>query len=228
MSGRAEVKVTSFTKEMWKALRKRGQFDFNKLIPEPKRIGNTVTDDVVDDCIILYLVTKMKNADTDTLMQAFEKYQVAGPFRPSYGMKDKTPAIDINMPRAELEDKMRKTIDGQSLRMYYKEERYTDHGHTADQVGRHYVKLMDETGYKNWLNWRVANWGCYVDACRTEYDAENETLWFTTKGLPVEILESLCAKYPDAPFSITFWVDDGSGGVYRGKNKNGEWDYDIH
>lgn len=89
------------------------------------------------------------------------------------------------------------------------------------------IRAIAKTGYANWYDWRLDNWGVKWDASELTFEDEplfkDESLgnpdlvmsFNTPWGPPTGILRNLTKQYPDAVF-ILRWADEDNYGYGQG------------
>lgn len=87
------------------------------------------------------------------------------------------------------------------------------------------VKAIEATGYANWYDWRIDNWGCKWDADSEISESSSFTEPFADPGLvvdlstpwspPAGIMKRLTDMYPEAVFKLR-WADEDDFGNAQG------------
>lgn len=99
---------------------------------------------------------------------------------------------------------------------------------TADRA----KKAKDETGYTNWYDWSVDNWGTKWDACSIDEVSSEDNLFEirfdTAWSLPVPVLKALAQKYPHLGISGAFTEEDNQfEGEFDSDFDSSEMEIDI-
>lgn len=178
-------------------------FDFNKLIPMPKELNDTISGGRIDECVAYYL---LKTQTKDEFLHSLRKYKLMFYTKKSYTKKE---IEKVLLSRIGDNPRMygSEMYDSDELgNGFYKEH---DHGHTAFEVGQKYFNLYEKYGYFNWYNWSIDNWGVKWNASDTYVIDENTISFDTPWGSPEPIFIALSHKYPDREIKTTSYYEDG-------------------
>lgn len=87
----------------------------------------------------------------------------------------------------------------------------------AEEVGKRGVAALEQTGFTNWYDWRIATWGTKWNADGTtveQIDSQTATISFVTAwSPPTNIVLTLSEKFPELKFSMEY---DEPGVDFRG------------
>ena len=190
-----------------------GNFDFNKVIPMPKELENTISGGIINECIDLYNIQNMKLAD-------FKKN------RKSYtATYEETKKRIIAALEERIGDNPRMFMD--ELHYYPQEEReigfriiQENYGHTGYEIGEYYVNLKKKYGDYNWYMWSINNWGVKWNACESNiYEKDAFATFSTPWSMPTEVYQKICEDNPDE--HIVFYGEYEEGGEITYHNVNG-------
>lgn len=110
-------------------------------------------------------------------------------------------------------------IDGKRIETWW-----TDNEHPYNHPERRPDRLLTDeeqaalakTGFSNWYDWSVANWGTKWNAYSQERD-ENVILFQTAWAAPLPVLAALARRYPEARFTLEYADEDlgSNAGIVR-------------
>ena len=92
--------------------------------------------------------------------------------------------------------------------------------------GRKYVVLADKYGYRDWYDWRRANWGTKWNACDCDLSRlEDGEITFNTAWCPpVPVIEKLFDDNPGCRIEFYWENEDYDGRHHYIRYKNGRYD----
>ena len=86
-----------------------------------------------------------------------------------------------------------------------------------EKAGKHALQAKGETGYYNWYDWSVANWGTKWNACycaKVEKSETKITIGFLSAWSPPSpVVQELAKQYPHLTATLRYW-EGGEG--FRG------------
>ena len=184
------MKGISNTKEFFT----NGQFDFNKFIPMPDELKDTISGGRIMECVAYYL---LKNNTKQSFIDALQNNRVH-----LYGINLKDTKKKI------AEDLLGYIGDNPCM---YEIEMYGKNSvsHTPEEIGRHYLDLKEKYGYFNWYDWACANWGTKWNACDTFISGNNDIQFNTAWGEPTPIFYAMSKMYPNKEINIESFYEDG-------------------
>lgn len=172
-----------------------GNFDFNKIIPMPDYVKNTVSP-LKEDSLLHYLVKDFG------LENGLKKFRELGRvLREDYaGLKE-----------SELLEKTEFTKN--------ESDWYEFSG--AYELGKNYYLSKTNTGYFTWYDWAIWNWGTKWNACNCNLSYDHDFIGFSTAwDYPEPVLRKLSAMYPDVKFTAKCYYEDGDNIIAEFLNGN--------
>lgn len=98
-----------------------------------------------------------------------------------------------------------KVKNGRSEPFYISAERYLEHNPEYREAAMLAVQAQNETGYQDWYEWSIHNWGTKWDAGSTELllrsDVQIELEFNTAWSFPYPVFEALTEAFPTLTFS---------------------------
>lgn len=191
---------------------KDGNVDFNRLIPMPMELENTISGGDIEDCMAYqYLNTHTKKEFVES------KY-----FRKNYAKLTKS--MEKNKMLSKLLSRIRENPKCFESEFYNK----SDYNHTPESVGQYYLDLEQKYGYINWYDWSIANWGCKWNASSCdEIHTTEDTVCFmfsTPWGTPNVWLEKLAENIH---FHLAWEEEQGYRGIITSFGCGIEIDEDL-
>ncbi len=61
-----------------------------------------------------------------------------------------------------------------------------------------------ETGFRNWYDWSVVNWGCKWNCSNSSIVTDTHICFSTPWGPPIEVFEELCRQNPTAELTLKY------------------------
>ena len=192
----ATINIETDNKELFrKYLDESGQFDFNKLIPQPDCYNPEYApcDGMEYIAIMYYLSNRFITVPNDNELR---KYYTS-----------------------DLSD-FKKNESLEYLRTHWKEFT-SDERDNLYELGSRYVKNYEKYGYKDWWDWRIAKWGTKWNATETYYTNENpyEISFSVPWCAPGPVFEKLCENHPESV--IYFETESEDGFCEKHKNCSG-------
>lgn len=177
---------------------------FNKLFPMPKILDETRSPDpsCLDEILGQNVIQKTQDVNGTTISD-FSEYMYR---------------------KTEWRKKIKEMGKEKVIELIHKDKSIDEHTAAQAELAVHAV---EETGYSNWYDWRVDNWGVKWDIDPADF--LNETLFedeglgnpdiiiafYTPWGPPDGILKRLSEQYPNAKFIMrSADIDDLGNGVY--------------
>ena len=172
-------------------------FDYDKLIPIPTGLIDTVAGGVIAECVALYI---LKKTTKKHLFEVLEEEH----WLPLY--------LDIRSrdTKAVIEEKLRDRIGKPEM---FNSDYRADPKPDRDpvEVGEYYYNLYQETGYLDWYHWCCNHWGVKWNAC--DCDFNGDTLYFDSPwGYPEPIYQKLCETFPDEQIKFRWFEEQGYWG----------------
>ena len=183
-------------------------FDFNKLIPMPEELSDTLAGGSVNECVVYYIFkeSKTKKEFFDNL---YAKRKIIGYFFRG----DLKPSMRLSEIEKTILDRIGNV---QHLRMYDSES-WVDSdkfSHTPYEVGKFYYEVREKYGYTDWYDWACKNWGTKWNACHCSIVDNDHISFDTAWAAPVPIFEALAKRYPDRTITVSSVYEDSEGESY--------------
>lgn len=239
--------LQNYTEEMHKKYKGDGrELDFNKLIPMPEELKNTIAGSTATTAkhIAQYreYMEQMQDKDDKELLNRTIKYDRDNPIQKDVrnladNAINRVGELCIENPDKSLNallkdekhnsvkyihDKYVKVFGNQSysnctefVKAYenyiamkdeeFQQEKESEWSREAtkdfssiEEYGRHVIYLGQKYGFEDWYSFSNANWGSKWNACRSEYDPEEETLRFDTAwSIPYPVIAKIAEENPE-------------------------------
>lgn len=203
-----------------KELYNDGDFDFNKIIPMPEDLKDTISGGRVKECVAYYLI---KSCTKDEFFRRMKDIYMDKPFRRSW---TKTKIAESILKRIGNNPRM---YDSESKDIEYVDEKIGsyiehDHHHTPEEIGKFYWELYEKYGFFDWYDWSCHNWDTKWNAFDT-YICDNDNVSFTTAWTaPDAVFMRLSEMYSNTEICTESYYEEG--GCYKAKWLNGEQIYE--
>lgn len=219
-----EVKISGRStarKEFLEMVRsEKSAFDFNKIVPMPESIEDTVAGGFTADAIYAFLRRENEPEDAYRALEAM------------HGVND---CFSLFPHAARYEDDYQKLLQKQPSEKHADIPAFAVFPETADEyaeVGRKYFSNIVRYGVPDWYEWSCRNWGTKWNANEASVysDADYDVITFETAwSPPTEItfaVASMLSKIQGGNIDIQWrWAEEGgedAGAYYLAPGK-----YDI-
>lgn len=164
------------------------QIDFNRVIPMPETIRDTVSGTEADEYMVIALTSGLQEIKED---ETWEKLVRKG--RLSGG---------VDYIKRVYERLKNKNYSPEEIEKYIVE-------------GKKYLKNIENYGCKDWYDWAISNWGTKWNACDGGYNIDGRVLkiWFNTAWSVAEpIVWALNDQYDLEEIVCSYCDEDIWGG----------------
>lgn len=186
------------------------KFDFNKIIPMPQEL-NIVCSSVTDKCMRLYAgrYYKDKGGRCNKYVEVYNGYNSDGHLE---GCQMYQYEWDAEM-KYILESYDEKVAASMGYPYFRTEDAVLDYGKRA-------LDNIIEFGYRDWYDWRRANWGTKWNACDCRLC--DNAIYFSTAWCGVgKLIEKLSVQHPHLLFTYEFAHENVGYCVGRRSYKSG-------
>ncbi len=191
-------------------------FDFNALIPMPESL-NIEAGSVTQQAIKLYRAMQLsqKCMDETAAEKATRVYKIAELFQKRIDKEGnkiyilgQTSCRDIR----KIPELLQRYIDNDGKEIY--------------ALGKKACKNIEQYGYADWYDWRIANWGTKWNSYDVTINKdEREVAFHTAWSFPGPIAAALTERFPDVDFIWDYADEDAGYGTGEFMYEGGEISY---
>ena len=180
------------------------KLDFNKLIPMPKELENSLYSiNNMNGLLLLWQETKEKIKDgINPTKNTFLLKTIADAYRSISGKE-----------RCDIESQLKEASE-QFLKLS------EDEKEKIMQAGKISLANYEKCGYRDWYSWRCKNWNTKWNAIETKIINDNTMLFETAWDTPVQVMEELSKIVQGHEIEVS-WADQYENHVGRVILKNG-------
>lgn len=191
-------------------------FDFNKIIPMPKRLN--LVSGGNEDVSVCYTLSKMSESKREEVIEKLKnaKCFMYGNYYKKFTMYEERYTEEyIKKAEEELQNKINGINKG------FDEVNYNDLGiKNLEDLGNAYINNVIEYGSDTWYDWCNENWGTKWGACHVYYLDENNIEFDCAWSMPRPIFEKISEIY-DTEVEVDFADEDIGSNCGRALFKNG-------
>ena len=84
----------------------------------------------------------------------------------------------------------------------------SQHGNISDELDKLYKSNLKKYGFKNWYEWRIANWGTKWNCYDVDFHNDGSITFDTAWSTPEPIIEALSEKFPEIEIHVDYADQD--------------------
>lgn len=207
---RMSMSKKTFAEFKEKYIDDNGDFDFNKVLPMPEELKDTIAGGIIEECIAYHLyntMTRMR-AEDEIKRLALHLYV------------EKRSLLSTQ----EVKDALLERI-GNNPRMYATEfDNPSKESHTPEEIGKHYYDLYNKFGCCDWYQWANKYWGTKWNANDTKINENTKSvssITFDTAWChPYGVYEQIARDNPNWSINVHASYEGGETPL-RAKIKDG-------